>query len=124
MTITGFLSWVCGASLRKESAIAGPTSFESKRLKDVRTTFSRPSVNRVELQMLDDRTERERRHISQSAHQHHRADQQGDEQRSRVGSVPAVGSMRFFLARDPAIASTGTMKAKRPNHITTASKEL
>ena len=37
--ITGLRSCVKGASLRNESAIAGPTSFESNRRKDLRTTI-------------------------------------------------------------------------------------
>ena len=41
-----------------------------------------------------------------------------------VGSVPSVAASRFFAASEPAIASTGTITPKRPNHIASASMTL
>ena len=37
---------------------------------------------------------------------------------------PAVTAMRFFAASEPAMASTGTITPKRPNHIAMASRVL
>ncbi|EXI73859.1 MAG: hypothetical protein AW07_01995 [Candidatus Accumulibacter sp. SK-11] len=41
-----------------------------------------------------------------------------------VGRVPAVTKIRFLAASEPAIASTGMITPKRPNHIATASSPL
>ena len=41
-----------------------------------------------------------------------------------VGIVPAVAAMRFLAASEPAIAITGTITPKRPNHIAMPSKVL
>lgn len=74
--------------------------------------------------MLYHRAQREGGHIVQQAHQQHHARQQRHKQRARVGKVPSVAVARFLAARDPAMASTGTITPKRPSHMATASSTL
>src|SRR3984885_4918795 len=93
--MTGLRTCTAGESLRNESAIAGPMSSESNNLRVLRT-MPRPSANRVELQMLDHRPERERRNVGQRAHQHHGADQHRHEQRP-VGGQSAGGRLDALL---------------------------
>ena len=80
---------------------------------------------RKQREVLGDRPERQRRHVVQQADQHDGADQQ---QRRTAGRASAAcrasPASRFLAASEPASASTGTMTAKRPNHIATASIAL
>ena len=74
--------------------------------------------------MLDHRAQRKRRHVGQRADEHQRAQQQDDEERSVRRQRAAVAAKRFLLASEPAIASTGTIVPKRPNHMAMASSTL
>src|SRR6266850_3787939 len=84
--MTGFRTWRRGVSLRKESMIARMTIAGSKSAR----AFSVPAMSFVtslrsdQVEMLDDRAERQRRDVRQRADQDDHADQQPDEQR-RVG---------------------------------------
>ena len=67
--------------------------------------------------MLDDRAERERREIGETADDQDHADEQADEERPVVGNVPAEAGTIFLAASEPAIASIGTIIRKRPISI-------
>src|SRR5438105_12042799 len=109
--MTGLRTWRCGVSLRNESTTADVKIdvSTSARAFTVAAMVSSPGGDQVE--MLDDRSQRERGDERQRAHQDDDADQQPHEQ-WRVGRQCAGAGRNDLLARER--AGDGERRDRQP----------
>ena len=132
--ITGFFISVRGSSLTNAWPIAGidDRRIEQRGRRHPLAQFrgfhdcdsDDPAQNTragVHREMLDDRTERERREEGEAADDQDDADQEADEQRRRwSGTCRSTAATVFFCASEPAIAIAGMIIQKRPTSIASA----